>query len=775
MKSNFFTKFIFLFFILITSSVYSQKGSFRGFVYDSNTTEPIPFVNIFLEGTSYGTSTNYDGFFLIQDLDPGKYTVRITSLGYDTVRFEFKLKANQIFTRKFNIEDRSINLNTVNITADRQAAKTETRTSVVKVTPKQIDAIPSIGGQSDLAQYIQVVPGVVFTGDQGGQLYIRGGSPIQNKVLLDGMVIYNPFHSIGLFSVFDTEIMRSTDVYTGGFGAEYGGRVSSVMDIKTRSGNTNRFKGKIGANPFGASVTIEGPTKKILGIPNSSFILSAKNSYLSSTSKSLYSYVNKDGLPFDYTDIYGKFSIGSKTGSAFNIFGFRFEDEVKGYKKLADFNWVSNGFGSNFILIPTSSTSIIEGVLAYSDYEVRNKEFSGAERFSNISGFNIGLNISSFGDKLENKTGFEIKGMKTNAGLISSYQQAINIEENTTEFGAFTSFKLNFNKLLIEPGLRLQYYSSLGEISAEPRLSAKLLLTDFLRFKFATGIYSQNLISTRSEKDIVNLFNGLMTAPQNIPKKFGDEDITKKIQKAKHLIVGMELDLGENITTNVEGYIKDFSQLSAINHRKMYSSNDVGENISPVLYRDYSVHRGFAKGVDFTLKFENKDFYIWAVYSLSYVDREAEDESGRIVKYPTHFDRRHNVNLLGVYRLGDKKQWEVSLRWNYGSAFPFTQLRGYVENVKLGSEGINTDYTAENGEVYTLFSDTYNGGRLIPYHRLDANIKKKFYFSANTRLEVDLSVTNLYDRENIFYIDALNTERVNQLPILPSLGINLFF
>src|SRR5690606_36905776 len=99
--------------------------------------------------------------------------------------------------------------------------KTEVKMSVTKVTPKEIKSMPSIGGDPDLAQYLQVLPGVTFTGDQGGQLYIRGGSPIQNKVLLDGMIIYNPFHSIGLFSVFDTDIMRNADVYTGGFKDEY--------------------------------------------------------------------------------------------------------------------------------------------------------------------------------------------------------------------------------------------------------------------------------------------------------------------------------------------------------------------------------------------------------------------------------------------------------------------------------------------------------------------------------------------------------------------------
>ncbi len=201
--------------------------------------------------------------------------------------------ADEIQSKNLYLTKASVTLDVVNISAERQEARTETKTSVNKVTPKEITKIPTIGGQPDLAQYLQVLPGVVFTGDQGGQLYIRGGSPIQNKVLLDGMVIYNPFHSIGLFSVFDTDILRNADVYSGGFGAEYGGRISSIMDITTRDGNKKRIAGKVGASTFGAKVMIEGPLakQKEEGGSSSSFVFSAKNSYLEQSSQIFYKYM----------------------------------------------------------------------------------------------------------------------------------------------------------------------------------------------------------------------------------------------------------------------------------------------------------------------------------------------------------------------------------------------------------------------------------------------------------------------------------------------------
>ena len=272
-------------------------------------------------------------YFNINRIPDGRYTLLITSVGYDTISEVFNLANGQVFNRKYYLKETSQRLETVTITADKIEARTETKTSVITVTPKTITRIPSVGGQADFAQYLQVVPGVIFTGDQGGQLYIRGGSPIQNKVLLDGMVVYNPFHSIGLFSVFDTDIIRNADVYTGGFGAEYSGRISSIMDISTRDGNKKRISGKIGANCFGAKVMLEGPLMRAKD-PNDatmSFIISAKNSYLERSSQILYPYASENGLPFNFQDIYGKVSLNAPNGSKINLFGFSFNDQVNNY------------------------------------------------------------------------------------------------------------------------------------------------------------------------------------------------------------------------------------------------------------------------------------------------------------------------------------------------------------------------------------------------------------------------------------------------------------
>jgi hypothetical protein len=753
----------------------AQNGTIRGFVYEEETGEPVIFTNVYLKGTTFGSATDVNGYFAISQIVPGKYLLMVTYLGYDTLQMPITIRENEIITKQLYLVKGSYMLEQVQVSAERQEARTETKTSVVKLTPKQIDKIPSLGGKPDLAQYLQVLPGVVFTGDQGGQLYIRGGSPIQNKVLLDGMVIYNPFHSIGLFSVFDTDIMRNADVYTGGFGAEYGGRISSVMDITTRDGNKTRMSGKVGASTFGANLMIEGPLKKMTETSegSSSFIFSAKNSYLEQSSKTFYNYIDTAGLPFNYTDLYGKISLMASNGSKVNFFGFSYNDQVNNYKSLSDFKWNSYGGGTNFLIIPGSSPVLIEGHVAYSSYSISLEETDSRPRESSINGFNLGFDFTYFIGKDGLKYGFEILGFKTDYLFYNSLNLEISQTENTTELGAYVKYKKTIGNFLLEPSFRLHWYASLANISPEPRLAMKYNVTDNFRIKFAGGLYSQNLISARNDRDVVNLFYGFLSGPDNLPEEFDGQEVNHKLQKAEHAILGFEYDLSQYVTINLEGYYKNFSQLTNLNRNKMFDDNVENLNVPDLLKKDFIIENGYASGVDFTFKYENNDFYFWAVYSLGYVIRRYENIDGDLVEYHPHYDRRHNVNFVATYTFGGKKDWEVNARWNFGSGFPFTLSQGYYEQL-LFPDGISSDYTTANGEMGILY-DELNAGRLSTYHRLDAGIKKSFTLGRYTKLEANFSVTNIYDRENIFYVERLSGERIYQLPIMPSFGLNFSF
>ena len=780
MTSRAFLRFLILCIASIfTSSVFAQNNDIKGFVYEASTGEPVMYCNVVLKGTILGCSTNENGYFNLTRIPDGKYTLMITCVGYDTLTENISLAHGQTLSRKFTLKETSMTLETVSITADKIEARTETKTSVITVTPRTINKIPSIGGQADLAQYLQVVPGVIFTGDQGGQLYIRGGSPIQNKVLLDGMVIYNPFHSIGLFSVFDTDIIRNADVFTGGFGAEYGGRISSVMDISTRDGNKMRWGGKVGASCFGAKLTLEGPIVKP-ATPNDAavtLVLSAKNSYLEQTSKTLYKYATEEGLPFNYSDFYGKASINAPNGSKVNLFGFSFNDRVNNYKSLSDYGWNSWGAGSNFLIIPGKAPVMIEGTVAYSSYLSNMKEHNNPDRYSKIDGFNMGFDFNYFLGKNSLKYGIELLGFSTDYKTYSNYGNYMIRETNySTEIGSYVKYKATLGKLLLEPSLRFQYYASFNTPSLEPRFAFKYNFNDRLRFKGAAGRYTQDFVAATSDRDVVNLFYGFLSGVTNIPKTFNNERVYSSLQKANHFVLGTEFDITNRLNMNLEGYWKQFVQLTNINRNKIYPENEETLFINDLLKKDFMTENGDAYGFDLSLKYEDRQWYLWAVYALGFVTRNYEKyDAGTttLVTYEPHFDRRHNINIILTYTAGDKRQWEFSGRWNFGTGFPFTKIQGFYEYLSF-QNNISFDYTTANGEMGVLFGEL-NQGRLPTYHRLDLDVKRKFYFSERTILEADLSVTNVYNRANVFYVDIISRSNVNQLPILPSLGLTLSF
>lgn len=742
-----------LLFMSISFGLFAQTADVRGFVYDKDNGEPIMFCNVIVEGLSIGTATDVNGFFNISDVPAGNQTLLVTYIGYDTLRQNVTLKEKQILNQKLEISSSSVQIETVTVSADRQEMKSEVKVSVTKVTPKDIKIIPSIGGEPDLAQYLQILPGVVFTGDQGGQLYIRGGSPIQNKVLLDGMIVYNPFHSIGLFSVFDTDIMRNADVYTGGFGAQYGGRISSIMDITTRDGNKNRLSGKVATSTFGSKLMLEGPLFKKGG--NSSFIMSAKTSYLDRSSKALYTYIDTAGLPYSYTDLYGKISFTGNSGSKWSVFGYNYQDKVS-YRDVSDLGWNSGGIGSNFILVPSGNSTIIEGTFAYSSYLIRLEEALLSPRQSGVNGFNLGLNFTSFQNENEIQYGLEILGYQTDFDFTNATGIQIEQKENSTELSGFIRYKVKKGKFIFDPGVRIYKYNSL-KATFEPRLGAKFLASDRLRLKLATGIYSQNLVSTNSDQDVVNLFYGFLSAPDNLPDEFKGEEVVNGLQTANHLIIGTEYDISNKIDFNIEGYIKDFTQLTNINKNKLTASDP-----------DFIVEDGLAKGVDFVLKYNDPKIYLWLVYSLGHISRNGEE-----ISYNPHFDRRHNINLVSTYRFGVDKSWSFDARWNLGSGFPFTQTQGFYPNLDF-SDGVDTDYTSETGELGILYAGL-NEGRLPWYHRMDIALKKTHALSKSSNFEWNVGITNLYNRENIFYFNRVEYKRVNQLPIMPSVGMSLSF
>jgi len=776
MKKLLFTTTIFVS-TLIT--IYSQTGSIRGFVYETKTGEPVMFTNVYLKGTTYGSTTDINGYYAITRIPPGNYTLMVTSIGYDTTKVEIRIEANKTVEKNLTLATAVVRLDEIVVSAERQEMKSLVYTSLVKITPKQINLLPSIGGERDIAQFLQVVPGVIFTGDQGGQLYIRGGAPINNKVLLDGMTIYNPFHSIGLFSVFDTDIIKNTDVYTGGFNVEYGGRISSVMDFSTRDGNKKEFTGRFNTNTMASKLLVEGPIKKMKEGEYSAitYLLSIKQSYIEWASQNIYNNLNVDRLPFEFTDIYGKVSINGKTGNKLNVFGFSFNDKVKNFQGLDDFSWNSYGMGASTVIVPSGYSTVINLGVNYSHYKVgmTAADNDGKPRESSIGNFGFNMNfIYQIGDN-ELKYGIDLNTLSTNFSYTNKYNYLFSIDKGTAELAAYAKYKWVLGNLILDPGVRITNYSSLGETRLEPRMGLKWILTEKLRFKSSGGLYSQNLIAANSDRDLINLFYGFIAAPDD-KLTYKNDDIESKLQKSWHLVGGFEYDFTSFLTGNVETYYKRFSQLVNVNRLAIYPDDNIYWDKPKLLKKEMIIETGDAYGLDFLFKYNRNQLYLWIVYSLGFVSREGEfmDLYHNIYtsQYPPHFDRRHNVNFVGAYTFGKKLLWEISGRWNFGSGFPFTPNRGFYEQIFFPD--VNTFYPNSQGDVQVIYG-VINSKRLPAYHRLDINLKRTVPMKNNCELAIDIGVTNAYNRKNIFYVHRRLNKIIYQMPFMPSMGMSLIF
>ena len=751
-------------FSLISVFAMAQGAVVKGFTYDESTGESLPYCTIQLMGTSFGALSDISGAFLINKIPAGTYTVKVSQLGYLDLFDTVVITGNATITKRYSISPNSQTLDAVQIVGENTRKEQETRTSVISVTPKDMSKMPAIGGQPDFAQYLQVLPGIISTGDQGGQLYVRGGTPVQNMLLMDGVILFNPFHSIGIFSVFDMDIMSNADVYTGGFGAEFGGRISSVMDIKTRDGNKKRLAGKIDVNNIGGQLLFEGPLLKLKDDRKTSisFILSGKGSFLKQSSKFFYPYVkNEDGLPYNFWDLYGKVTLATRNGTRWNIFGFNYDDRVK-YSSVANYGWNNWGIGSNFLIVPGDAPTTIEGSLAYSKYSSELQDANFDPRKSSMDGFTFDLGFNYYLGNSLLKVGIDVVGYNTNYEYYTIYHAQRTIEDHTTDLSIFAKYKYNFrNKLLIEPGFRLQYYYSLGEVSPEPRLAIKYNILKNLRLKLAAGMYSQNLVSITSDRDVVSLFNGFLSSPLEsdlLPSTLinDDKEMKGRLQKSQHVIWGLEYDPINPLSINIEGYFKNFSQLISTNRYKMLDSDN-----------EFIWEKGQAYGGDISVKYEQKGVYIWFVYSLGWVKRT----DGKI-NYNPHFDRRHNINLVASYSFGKRRSWEINCRWNFGTGFPFTQTQAYYPH--YDPTYINDDYVSANEDVYFLLGE-FNQARLPSYHRLDLGVKKKFHIGPRHTIELYFSMTNLYNYKNVFYVNRTTNDIVYQLPFLYYFGMTWRF
>lgn len=727
----------------------------RGFARDADNGEPLLGVTVTLTdaaGTLYGAAADFEGLYVITRIPAGRYFFRAAFIGYETRLDTLDIAEAEIRSYNFSLAFATTEMDELVVEAEREGAGAAAVIAGLQtIRPKDIDLIPAPDVSGDLVNYLVTLPGVVSVGDQGGQFFVRGGEPTQNLVLLDGMLVYQPFHLIGFYSAFPSSIINVVDVYAGGFGAKFGGRLSSVINVASRNGNKRRFEGALSVAPFVSAARIEGP----LARNRVSFMYSGRMSVIEQGIENLID----TPLPYSFSDQFGKIHAILSENSQISFTGLKTYDRgtidpiaASDTLDLADqIIWRNEAFGTRFIMLPTNIP--IQAEILLSTSKVENK--FGAEddpaRTSDASQFNFAANVTYFMGPTNLDWGIFLSSIRLESILGGAFQNVSTSVKHVTEVGAYLETELGISAdLRIRPGLRLSSYPSNGTSYLEPRFRVVYDL-GVHRFSGAWGIYHQEIVGLADRRDAGDVFTAWTVSPK------------EEVPAAMHAIAGYHIEPVSGLRFAVEGYYKKLSNLSIARWSAF-----------PKFTTAFQSADGDVLGFDTRIELNLGPFYGFLNYGYSEVEYRAQQAeiqywfgSRELTFSPPH-DRRHQVNAVGSLNLYG---FTLGVRFQYGSGLPFSQAVGFDEFVLMDGP---TNVFEEKGSTRILYGQPYDG-RLPSYHRLDVSLDKEISLVGSARLTVQAGLTNAYDRVNLFYVDLFTLRRLNQLPLIPSFGVKLEF
>lgn len=741
---------------VLTGVAYSQTATLRGFVTGSADGQPVPGVNVTLiaqDGSLFGSATDTDGFFAVSRLAPGTYTLRVTFIGFDTVEDTITLAASQIETRNIALVESRTELGEVVVEVQRETAGAANITAGLQtVRPADISLVPAPDISADLVNYLTALPGIVSQGDRGGQLFVRGGEPTQNLILLDGMVIFQPFHIVGFFSAFPSDIINTADVYAGGYGARFGGRLSSVMDISARTGNKRRYVGAVSVAPFVSTVRLEGPL-----VPGkASFLLSVRESVIENGAAKIID----EPLPFAFGDIFGKIHANLGPSAQLSLTAIKTDDT--GRLGVNPLNEDADGItqdqvvyenfavGGRLIFLPASLPVFAEVISSYSTLTNEFGPVGNPVRSTAVEMFSFATNVTHYVGNTDVNWGLFLSSSTLEADLGGLFQNVDFDQEYLIEVGAYVEPEFSFgNGLRVQPGLRLHSFPSKSQTFVEPRLRI-VFNTGVHRFSAAGGIYHQQVTGLNDRRDAGDIFTAWTAAPPNV------------IPTARHAIVGYRMEPTNGLTFSLEGFHKDLEDLLVPEWTAF-----------PRFTTNLEEAAGTARGLDARMEVGNGRVFQGSLsWGLSDVRYETQSRSLQLltgedeVEYAPPHDRTHQLNAMVNVIL---KGVNLSARWQFGSGLPFNESLGFDRFILLDTL-VNVQETP--GDERVLYGRPYTG-RLPTYHRIDVSADREFRIGPTTFLTVQAGVINAYDRKNLFFLDLFTLRRVDQLPLIPTLGLKL--
>lgn len=791
-----------LFIIFFCLNLNAQNFTISGQILDSATGEKMIYCSVYNLESKAGTLTNSYGFFSIT-LPKGPQTLRFSFVGYKSKSVLIDLD------KDINLNLTIVAANTLNeieISAEKvERIEQTTKMSAVSIPMKQIKSLPMLFGEVDVIKAFQLMPGVRPGTEGSSGLYVRGGSPDQNLILLDGTPVYNVSHLFGFFSVFNADAINSVELTKGGFPARYGGRLSSVLDVNMKEGNMKKFKceGSIGA--IASKIALEGPIIK----NRWSYIVTGRRTYI-------------DYLAQPFIRLAGNRSQNQKTGYFF------YDLNAKTNFKVNDKNWLYLSFYNGkdkFYDIAKPTQYLYDGNIYESEYRNTldwgnrtitfrwNKKIN-SKLFSNFSLYNTVYRLRNEqlqkeivtddnGDAAEEKfgakfhsgivdygakaefdwspkvnhsikyggnlvyhsfspgaTNYSIKSTFTNSSIDSTVGSK---KTNCLENYLFAEDEFNVNvRIKINAGVHYSGFWIKGKYfqSLQPRFSARYLLNKDWALKISYSRMRQylHLITSSSISLPTDLW--VPATPTLIP------------EISNQIAFGVAKTLKDKYLFTVEGYYKNMNNvIDYKNGASFFNNQDDWES-------KLTIGKGWSYGVEILAQKKVGRTTGWIGYSLSWTNRKFPDlNNGE--KFPFRYDNRHCATFVITHEIN--KKWKVSADWVYstGNAVTLATVKYRTHPNSQMNQDYDLGYFGYNTEIETY--SKRNGFRMADYHRADISAIRTF---KKDKFEYNLSfgVYNIYNRVNPFYYrigpdnnNKIVVQRVGLLPFLPSVAFNFKF
>ena len=742
-----------------------DTASLRGYVRDATTGETLLQANVVVQGTGQGAATNNAGYYTLRGLSPGTYTVVFSYIGYRTRTESVTLSAGEERRLDVALPPADLQGEEVVVTGEREGGD-DRAIGVDRLEAALVKELPSVL-EPDVFRSLSLLPGVKTSSDYSSNLYIRGGSPGQNLVLLDGTTVYNPTHFFGFFSTFNPDAIKDVQLYKGAYPAEYGGRLGGVLDIYNKDGNRRETTGGLSVGLLASRAYIEGPYGRddSTDTADGSYMVAVRRSTLEPVLAALRR-TDTEGIPdrFYFYDVNAKinYDVGPNDKLSLALYGgqdqldLQFQDDGRfdiayGNQTLSA-NW-THLFGDQVFSTLQVTGSRYRSTPIASIANTRFRQENGVDDVSVNADVEYtptaahtlkgGARWSTLSFRLRNV----FDGTETFQQRLRGQRAALYVQD-TYEPGADWTLR---------GGLRGTYFSRGDYWRLSPRLSVEYAVTPSTQLQAAYGRYHQFL--TLETSQLFTGFDTWLMSDAGVPPAWGDQ-----------FALGVTTQLGDAWALEVEAYGRTM--------RDLFEQDPFLPDQAGVPYPErFHFGDGRAYGAEVLLRRRDGPLTGLLSYTLGRTERRFPNinatESGRPQYYPPKYDRTHDLTLVGNYRLSDA--------WRFTSTFTYSTGQAYTRPQQ--------QYRLVDGpfqprtEARDVLVSPFNSARLPPYHRLDLGISRTGRLFGGADYEVKVQVINAYARRNIWFYQyesesdgTLERTEVPQIPVpIPNLSFSLTF